>query len=100
MFDICPLSDFRLRKKYLSVLTCLSVFICTDEQVDSLYLHHPKSRVDISQESRLKLTSQEVAEWKQELGTCLVMGLSDSLSSLDWSLKCMLHCFVCNDVVA
>ncbi|KAL9970123.1 hypothetical protein ACROYT_G022450 [Oculina patagonica] len=37
------------------------------EKVDSLYFHHPKSRIDISQESRLKLTSQEVAEWKQEL---------------------------------
>ncbi|XP_020620204.1 ubiquitin conjugation factor E4 B-like [Orbicella faveolata] len=37
------------------------------EKVDSLYFHHPKSRIDISQESRLKLTSQEVAEWKQDL---------------------------------
>lgn len=37
------------------------------EKVDSLYLHHPKSRVNISQESRLKLTSQQVKEWKQEL---------------------------------
>lgn len=37
------------------------------EKVDSLYLHHPKSRIDVSQESRLKLTSQEVKEWKQEL---------------------------------
>ena len=42
------------------------------EKVDSLYFHHPKSRIDISQESRLKLTSQEVAEWKQDLGTYLI----------------------------
>lgn len=37
------------------------------EKVDSLYLHHPKSRVDVTQETRLKLTSQQVADWKQEL---------------------------------
>ena len=43
-------------------------FVLIFLQVDSLYLHHPKSRVNISQESRLKLTSQQVKEWKQELG--------------------------------
>lgn len=54
----------------LEIKKSLTVLLWSvDEQVDSLYFHHPKSRIDISQESRLKLTSQEVAEWKQELGT-------------------------------
>ena len=47
-----------------------------DKQVDSLYLHHPKSRIDISKESRLKLTSQEVAEWRQDLGTLFIIFMS------------------------
>lgn len=53
----------------LNVMTVLQQ-LCAKvkiEKVDNLYLHHPKSRIDISQESRLKLTTQEVGEWRQKL---------------------------------
>ena len=52
--------------RILSTTFTIFLFIL---KVDNLYLHHPKSRIDISQESRLKLTTQEVGEWRQKLGT-------------------------------
>lgn len=53
----------------LNVMTVLQQ-LCAKvkiEKVDSLYLHSPKSRLNISQESCLKLTSQELATWKEQL---------------------------------
>lgn len=50
----------------LSVLQMLSVRIKLDT-VDSLYPFHPSSVLEIKNETRLKLSSQEVADWLQEL---------------------------------
>ena len=50
----------------LSVLQMLSVKIKLDT-VDSLYPFHPNSFIEISNETRLKLTSQEVEDWLKEL---------------------------------
>ncbi|XP_018354562.1 PREDICTED: ubiquitin conjugation factor E4 B [Trachymyrmex septentrionalis] len=50
----------------LSVLQMLSVKIKLDT-VDPLYPFHPSSFVDIKNDTRLKLTSQEVAEWQKHL---------------------------------
>ena len=51
----------------LSVLQMLSVKIKLDT-VDALYPFHPNSFVEISNETRLKLGSQEVTDWLKELG--------------------------------
>ncbi|KAL0120658.1 hypothetical protein PUN28_008383 [Cardiocondyla obscurior] len=50
----------------LSVLQMLSVKIKLDT-VDPLYPFHSSSFVDIKNDTRLKLTSQEVAEWQKHL---------------------------------
>ncbi|XP_058788728.1 ubiquitin conjugation factor E4 B [Phymastichus coffea] len=50
----------------LSVLQMLSVKIKLDT-VDPMYPFHPECLVDISNETRLKLTSQEVTDWREEL---------------------------------
>ncbi|XP_015606835.1 ubiquitin conjugation factor E4 B [Cephus cinctus] len=50
----------------LSVLQMLSVKIKLDT-VDTLYPFHPSSFVEIKNDTRLKLSSQEVAEWIKEL---------------------------------
>ncbi|KAK0083631.1 hypothetical protein PV325_008472 [Microctonus aethiopoides] len=50
----------------LSVLQMLSVKIKLDT-VDTLYPFHPSSFVEIKNDTRLKLSSQEVTEWLQEL---------------------------------
>ena len=36
-------------------------------QINHYYLHHPKSRVNISQETRINGTSEEIKKWKVEL---------------------------------
>ncbi|XP_077997981.1 ubiquitin conjugation factor E4 B-like [Glandiceps talaboti] len=51
---------------FLHVLQQLSVKIKLDK-VDPLYLHHPKCRIDLSQDTRLKSSSDEVAEWHKTL---------------------------------
>ncbi|XP_046824698.1 ubiquitin conjugation factor E4 B [Vespa velutina] len=50
----------------LSVLQMLSVKIKLDT-IDPLYPFHPSSFVEIKNDTRLKLTSQEVTEWLKEL---------------------------------
>ncbi|XP_029675459.1 LOW QUALITY PROTEIN: ubiquitin conjugation factor E4 B-like [Formica exsecta] len=50
----------------LSILQMLSVKIKLDT-VDSLYPFHPFNFVEIKNDTRLKLTSQEVAEWQKHL---------------------------------
>ncbi|XP_070562106.1 ubiquitin conjugation factor E4 B-like isoform X2 [Ptychodera flava] len=50
----------------LYVLQQLSLKIKLDK-VDPMYLHHPKCRLDVSQDSRLKATSPEVTEWRKKL---------------------------------
>lgn len=50
----------------LSVLQMLSVKIKLDT-VDPLYPFHPSSFVEIKNDTRLKLTSQEVADWQKHL---------------------------------
>lgn len=50
----------------LSVLQMLSVKIKLDT-IDSLYPFHPNSFVEVSNETRLKLGSQEVADWLKDL---------------------------------
>ncbi|XP_029674814.1 ubiquitin conjugation factor E4 B-like isoform X2 [Formica exsecta] len=50
----------------LSILQMLSVKIKLDT-VDLLYPFHPSSFVEIKNDTRLKLTSQEVAEWQKHL---------------------------------
>ncbi|KAG7198729.1 hypothetical protein KM043_001720 [Ampulex compressa] len=52
----------------LSVLQMLSVKIKLDT-VDPLYPFHPSSFVEIKNDTRLKLTSQEVADWLKDLST-------------------------------
>lgn len=49
----------------LSVLQMLSVKIKLDT-IDSMYPFHPNSLVDVSNETRLKLSSQEVEDWLKE----------------------------------
>ncbi|XP_038076555.1 ubiquitin conjugation factor E4 B-like [Patiria miniata] len=49
----------------LVVLQKLSMKIRLDK-VDVMYPHHPKSLIDISQDTRLKATSQEATEWVEE----------------------------------
>lgn len=49
----------------LSVLQKLSVKIKLDK-VDPCYPYHPKSRVDIKSETRIKLTSPEAATWMEQ----------------------------------
>ncbi|XP_074654460.1 ubiquitin conjugation factor E4 B-like [Tubulanus polymorphus] len=51
---------------FLAVLQKLSVRINLDK-VDPMYPHHPKSRVTIKEESRLKASPQEVSDWIAEL---------------------------------
>ncbi|XP_034945689.1 ubiquitin conjugation factor E4 B [Chelonus insularis] len=51
----------------LSVLQMLSVKIKLDT-VDPLYPFHPSSFVEIKNDTRLKLSSQEVTDWLEELG--------------------------------
>uniref|UniRef100_A0A0A9Z5W3 Ubiquitin conjugation factor E4 B n=1 Tax=Lygus hesperus TaxID=30085 RepID=A0A0A9Z5W3_LYGHE len=50
----------------LSVLQMLSVKVKTDK-VDALYPFHPSSMVDVKDDTRLKLTSQEAQDWLDEL---------------------------------
>lgn len=50
----------------LSVLQMLSVKIKLDT-IDTLYPFHPSSFVEIKNDTRLKLTSQEVVEWLKDL---------------------------------
>lgn len=50
----------------LSVLQLLSVKIKLDT-IDPLYPFHPSSLVEIKNDTRLKLSSQEVAEWQKNL---------------------------------
>ncbi|XP_043469327.1 ubiquitin conjugation factor E4 B [Leptopilina heterotoma] len=51
----------------LSVLQMLSVKIKLDT-IDSMYPFHPNSLVDVTNETRLKLSSQEVEDWLKETG--------------------------------
>ncbi|XP_011502068.1 PREDICTED: ubiquitin conjugation factor E4 B [Ceratosolen solmsi marchali] len=52
----------------LSVLQMLSVKIKLDT-IDPLYPFHPTALIDIKNETRLKLTSQEVTQWLEDLET-------------------------------
>lgn len=51
----------------LSVLQMLSFKVKLDK-VDFLYPFHPSSLIDIKNDTRLKFTSQETADWLEELG--------------------------------
>lgn len=51
----------------LSVLQMLSVKVKLDK-VEFLYPFHPNAIVDIKNDTRLKFTSQETADWLEELG--------------------------------
>lgn len=51
----------------LSILQHLSLRIKLDK-IDLLYPFHPSSLVEIKNDTRLRLTSQEVTEWLEELG--------------------------------
>ena len=50
----------------LSVMQQLSVKINT-AKIDAYYPNHPKSRANIKEDTRLKSTSQQAAEWVQKL---------------------------------
>ncbi|XP_048581218.1 ubiquitin conjugation factor E4 B isoform X2 [Nematostella vectensis] len=39
------------------------------EKIDNLYLVHPKSKLDLSQETRIKATKDDVQKFKEELGS-------------------------------
>lgn len=52
----------------LSVLQLLSVKIKIDT-IDPMYPFHPTSLIDLKNETRLKLDSQQVAEWLEELSS-------------------------------
>ncbi|KAK3701373.1 hypothetical protein QZH41_008755, partial [Actinostola sp. cb2023] len=53
---------------------CIKVKI---EKVDNFYLFHPKCRLDISSDSRLKATSNDVKQWKEQIGNCPSTGVSE-----------------------
>lgn len=55
----------------LSVLQMLAVKVKLDK-VDLLYPFHPNAVVDIKNDTRLKFTSQETADWLEELGECFM----------------------------
>uniref|UniRef100_A0A0V0G5H1 Ubiquitin conjugation factor E4 B n=1 Tax=Triatoma dimidiata TaxID=72491 RepID=A0A0V0G5H1_TRIDM len=50
----------------LSILQMLAVKVKMDK-IDPLYPFHPGSMVDVKDETRLKLTSQEAADWIEDL---------------------------------
>ena len=50
----------------LSVLQQLSVKIKVDK-VDAMYPYHPRGRLNLKDDSRLKYSSQEVTEWLEKL---------------------------------
>ncbi|XP_066297718.1 ubiquitin conjugation factor E4 B-like [Branchiostoma lanceolatum] len=50
----------------MTVLQQLSIKVKMDK-VDALYPHHPKSRIDLSEETRLRCSSEEWKTWKEEL---------------------------------
>ena len=37
-------------------------------KIDPYYLHHPQSRMDLSEETRLKMDAQELQEWIKQTG--------------------------------
>ncbi|XP_002737351.1 ubiquitin conjugation factor E4 B [Saccoglossus kowalevskii] len=70
---------------FLHVLQQLSVKIKLDK-VDPVYLHHAKCRIDLSQDTRLKATVQEVSDWKKSI---------DAWSDPKFTTECYfltLHC--------
>lgn len=54
----------------LSVLQMLCAKVKLDK-VDFLYLFHPNTVIDVTNDTRLLFTSQEAADWISELGKCL-----------------------------
>jgi hypothetical protein len=51
---------------FLSVMQHLAGKVTMDK-VDPLYLHSPKSRVNISEDTRLNMTSKEAQEWIEQM---------------------------------
>ena len=47
---------------FLSVMQHLSAKVVIDK-VDPFYLHNPKSRINISEDTRLNMTTAEATEW-------------------------------------
>lgn len=72
----------------LSVLQFLSVKIKLDK-MDFMYPFHPEALVSISNDTRLKFTSQEVADWLQEFGKTHEHQ-TPNFSTICWFLT--LHC--------
>ncbi|CAG9829015.1 unnamed protein product [Diabrotica balteata] len=72
----------------LSVLQFLSVKIKLDK-MDFMYPFHPEALVSISNDTRLKFTSQEVADWLQEFGKTHEIQ-TPNFSTICWFLT--LHC--------
>ena len=54
---------------------CPFQLLCTKvrlDKVDPLYLHHPKCRINSKDETRIKMTSQELEEWLKEDGESVI----------------------------
>ncbi|CAB4010169.1 ubiquitin conjugation factor E4 B-like [Paramuricea clavata] len=74
---------------FLSVLQTLCHKVTLDK-INHYYLHHPKSRIDISQDTKMKGTSEEIKKWKNELN-----------SNMEWKpvkfpTECYFMCFQCH----
>lgn len=52
-------------------------------QVDIYYPNHPKSRITIKDDTRLGSTSQEVANWVDDLSKFIIILLTSGLISFD-----------------
>ncbi|XP_028394040.1 ubiquitin conjugation factor E4 B-like [Dendronephthya gigantea] len=74
---------------FLSVLQTLCHKVTLDK-INHYYLHHPNSRIDISQDTRMNGTSDEIKKWKEDLD-----------SSMEWKAvkfptECYFMCFHCH----
>ena len=52
---------------FLTVMQLLASKVKLDK-IDTMYFHHPKSRLEIKEETRLKMTTQESEDWINGIG--------------------------------
>ncbi|KAG1651915.1 Ubiquitin conjugation factor E4 B [Nymphon striatum] len=65
--DENSLSSDGFMMNFLSVMQLLSVGKIKIDKVDPYYLFHPKCKINISNYSKIKFSSQEVADWLEKL---------------------------------
>ena len=52
---------------FVSVMQSLATKVKLDK-VDPMYLHNPKARIDVKEDTRIKMTEKEAEEWVQRTG--------------------------------